>query len=136
MANQVDETARRHGEGFLASARANFRSIEQFLDHLKETIAKRHQGAYELVLEEEMRRSAANACDVLYSVHNAGGGILSLRFTMVGERADMILFQGHQRSALNQAQPKTGPVDQHVYRMGEMDELKKVVQRRIDAFLA
>lgn len=136
MANDADEAADRRGEEHLAAARTNFRPIEQFLGHLDGAVVRARPGSYALTLTEAMRRSAINACDVLYTLRGAGEETLSLRFTMVGDRADMLLFQAHQSSVFSGAQPKSGPVDQHVYRMGEVEELKRVVERRVTAFLA
>ena len=135
MVHDAQGTRGLPGDGYLDRARANFSPIALFLEQLDQTVMKQPPSC-ELRLVEAMRQSAVNTCEVLYTVQGAGDRILTLRFTMVGEAAEMILFQSHQSAGLKGVPPKGGPVDQHVYRMEEREALTKVVQRRITTFLA
>ena len=135
MANHVHGTTGRHRESCLDLARANFKPVEQLLEQLNDLIVKGHDGAYEIELKDGMRETAMNTYNVRYSLHNAGEARLSLSFIMAGENADMILFQGHERSVPRNVQANPGQVDQHVYRLSEMDELKIAVQDKMLAYL-
>jgi hypothetical protein len=62
--------------------------------------------------------------------------LLSLTFIVTGANADLILLQGHQRSAARDVSAKPGQFDQHVYRLEELDELKEAVREKIIDHLA
>ena len=97
MINHVHGTMGWHRESHLDLARANFKPVEQLLRQINDEIAKEHNGACEIELKDDMQENARNSYAVRYSLHGAGDARLSLSFTMAGENADMILFQGHER---------------------------------------
>lgn len=131
-----NETRRQLNEAHLAAARANFQPLEELFRLLNEVAVEGHGRAYEVERESEMRSVAHGTCDVVYAVRHPSEKRLLIRFTMVGENADRILFQVQQRSSDGNEETGAGAVDPHVYRLGEMDELKKVVRNRIVVFLA
>ena len=82
-----------------------------------------------------MHKLAENAYTVRYSLRQPDDVRLSLTFTVVGENADLILVQGHERSGPRDIRANPGQVDQHVYRLEQIDEIKHAVQEKILAHL-
>jgi len=77
-----------------------------------------------------LHKTAKDTYEVRYSLHGKGDARLSLTFTLAGENADKILFQGHERSAPRDVSANPGQVDQHVYHLDEMTELMRPFRRR------
>ena len=82
-----------------------------------------------------MHKVAENAYTVRYSLRRPDEVRLSLTFTVVGENADLILVQGHERFGPRDIRANPGQVDQHVYRLEQIDEIKHAVQEKILAHL-
>jgi hypothetical protein len=82
-----------------------------------------------------MQQTAQNAYAVRYSLRYPDEARLSLTFTVVGEDADLLLMQGHGRSVPRDIRANPGQIDQHVYRLDEIEEIKAAVQQKISAHL-
>ncbi len=82
-----------------------------------------------------MHKLAENAYTVRYSLRQPDDVSLSLTFTVVGENADLILVQGHERSGPRDMRANPGQVDQHVHRLEQIDEIKHAVKEKILAHL-
>lgn len=136
MAGHGDDTRDRPGEAHLARARANFEPIAACLEQIRSEGALGQGVGCELGLKDAMRFVAANTCDVLYAVRHPSGRSMLLRFTMVGEGADRVLFQVQQRSSEGEEVVNGGVVDPHVYHLNEVDDLAKAIRTRIHVFLA
>ena len=115
----------------LTVARRKFEPVARVLDHLSKEIGKEH--AARLKQGGEMQQTAQNAYQVRYSLRLPDEARLSLTFVMVGEDADLMLVQTNQGSRDVRANP--GQVDQRVYRLDEIDEIKQAVQEKITAHL-
>jgi hypothetical protein len=115
-----------------AVAHEHSKCIERVLDHVGRAIADRH-GRTPAFQRRDVKQTARNTYDVEYLM-GWYGSQLSLRFIVTGENADLVLFQSRERR--EQADPKEpGEVDQHVYRLEEMDHLKQVVEDKIVSHL-
>jgi hypothetical protein len=68
--------------------------------------------------------------------HGKDDDRLSLTFTLAGEEADKILFQGHERSSPRDVSANPGQVDQHVYQLDELADLMRAVQKKVAIHLA
>ncbi len=85
-------------DGRLGVAQAKFMPVAQVLDGLARDIEKEHGRSAVLKRRGTMNKLAENAYTVRYSLRQPDDVSLSLTFTVVGENADLILVQGHQRS--------------------------------------
>ena len=64
-----------------------------------------------------------------------GKSQLSLRFIVTGENADLVLFQIREKPKQADSKECPGEIDQHVYRLEEMDHLKEVVEDKVVSHL-
>ena len=119
----------------LGVAKAKFVPVAQVLDGIARDIKKEHGGSAVLKRRGAMHKLAENAYTVRYSLRQPDDVRLSLTFTVVGENADLILVQGHERSGPRDIRGNPGQVDQHVYRLEQIDEIKHAVQEKILAHL-
>lgn len=122
-------------DGRLGVAQAKYLPVAQELDGIARDIRKEHGGSAVLKRRGEMHKLAENAYTVRYSLRQPAEVRLSLTFTVVGENADLILVQGHERSGPRDIRANPGQVDQHVYRLEQIDEIKHAVQEKILAHL-
>ena len=60
---------------------------------------------------------------------------MSLTFYVVGDEADLILLQGQEQSSPRDIRADPGQVDQHVYRLERVEEIKEAVQEKVVAHL-
>ena len=119
----------------LGLARARFIPVAQMLNGIVRDIETEHGCSVVLTPRDAMHKLAENAYTVRYSLRQLDDVRLSLTFTVVGENADLILVQGHQRSGPRDIRANLGQVDQHVYRLEQIDEIKLAVRDKILAHL-
>jgi hypothetical protein len=119
----------------LGLVQAKFVPVAQVLDGIARDIAKEHGRSAVLKRRGAMHKLAENAYTVRYSLRQPDDVRLSLTFTVVGENADLILVQGHERPGPRDIRGNPGQVDQHVYRLEQIDEIKHAVQEKILAHL-
>jgi hypothetical protein len=121
-------------EGRLALARVRFEPVACMLDRLAEDIEKEHGQPAVLEQTGPMEPIAQNVCSVRYSLEYPDEARLALTFVVTGEGADLLLLQADEHDSRDiRADP--GPVDQHVYRVEEIDGIKRAVQEKIRAHL-
>src|SRR5829696_9248026 len=63
--------------------------------------------------------------EVTYSIPHSEDAPLSLTFIVTGDDADTILIQGRQRSTAGEVNAAPGQLDQRVYRLDRLNELKE-----------
>lgn len=131
----VQDESEQRVESGLALARSNFEPIGRFLDRMGALIAERYEPAAELRRRGEMQPAAQDAYEVRYSLRHADNARLALTFIVAGEQADRILLQGHERSAPRDLRADPGQVDQHAYRLDEIEELKDAIREKIASHL-
>jgi hypothetical protein len=119
----------------LALAEAKFGPIARVLDRLSEDVEKEHGRSAVLKRRSAMQQTARNAYVVQYSLRHPDEAQLSLTFIVIGEDADLLLMQGHERSGPRDFRADPGQVDQHVYRLEKIEEIKAAVQQKITAHL-
>ena len=119
----------------LSLARARFMPVAQVLNGIARDIKKEHGRPAVLKQRGAMHKLAENAYTVRYSLQQPDEARLSLTFTVVGENADLVLVQGPERSGPRDTRANPGQVDQHVYRLEQIDEIKHAVQEKILAHL-
>jgi hypothetical protein len=131
----AQDKAEQPRESRLALARSNFEPIGQFLSQMGAAIAKEYEGSAELEPRGKMQPIAQHLYEIRYSLRHADDARLALTFIVTGERADLILLQGHERSGPRDLSANPGQVDQHAYRLDEVEELKEAVREKIVAHL-
>ena len=124
-------------DSWLSNSIAHERSkcIERVLDDVGRNIADKH-GRTPAVERRDVMQTARNTYEVEYLLRGCRNRQLSLRFILTGEKADLVLVQ--TRETPEQAKLKKddpGEIDQHVYRLEEMDRLKGVVEKKIVSHL-
>lgn len=119
----------------LALARSNFAPIARFLNRMGEVIAKEYGESAQMECRGELQPMARNAYETRYSLRHTGGARLALTFIVTGQEADLVLLQGHERSGPRDPSANPGPVDQHAYRLDEIEELKEAMREKIIAHL-
>ncbi len=119
----------------LGLAREKFMPVAQVLDSIVRDIEREHGRSVVLTPRDAMHKLAENAYTVQYSLHQPDDARLSLTFTVVGESADLLLVQGQERSGSSDVRANPGQVDQHVYRLEQIDEIKLAVRDKILAHL-
>ena len=122
-------------DGRLGLAQAKFLPVAQVLDGIAKDLEREHGHSAVLKPRGVMHKLAENAYAVRYSLRQPDEVRLSLTFTIVGENADLILVQGPERSGPRDARANPGQVDQHVYRLEQIDDIKHAVQEKILAHL-
>jgi hypothetical protein len=122
-------------EGRLALARVRFEPVACMLGHLAEDIEKEHGQPAVLEQTGPMEPIAQNVCSVRYSLGYPDEVRLALTFVVTGKSADLLLLQAQEQSDPRDIRADPGPVDQHVYRVEEIDGIKQAVQEKIRAHL-
>ena len=128
MPTQVD-----HGR--LALVQAKFTPVAQVLDHLAKDIEKDHGGSAELRQRSPMEVTAQNVYAVRYSLRHPDDVRFTLTFIVTGEDADLLLVQAQERTGPRDIRAHPEQVDQHVYRLDEIDTIKQAVQDKIRSHL-
>ena len=121
-------------QGRLALARVKFEPVACMLDHLAKDIEKEH-GRVVLQQRSPMESTAQNVCSVRYFLRYPDDVRLALTFIVTGEIADLLLLQAQERSGPRNMKANSGPVDQRVYRVEEVEDIKQAVQEKIRAHL-
>jgi hypothetical protein len=122
-------------QGRLALAQAKFEPVAQVLDHLAKEIKKDHGRSAELKQRSPMQQTAQNVCEVRYSLRHPDDVRFALTFIVTGEDADLLLLQDQERSGSRDIRARPEQVDQHVYRLDEIDTIKQAVQDKIRSHL-
>ncbi|GEO19282.1 hypothetical protein [Microvirga aerophila] len=117
----------------LALAQEKFEPIARVLDRLSEDVEKEHGHSAVLERRSAMQQTAQNAYAVRYSLQCPDEARLSLTFIVVGDDADLLLMQRHDRSDPRDLRANPGQVDQRVYRLEQIEEIKAAVQQKITA---
>ncbi len=128
MHTQVD-----HGR--LALAQAKFTPVAQVLDRLAKDIEKDNGGPAELKQRSLMEVTAQNVYTVRYSLRHPDDVRFALTFIVTGEDADLLLLREQEHPGPQERQSNPGQVDQRVYRLEQIDEIKEAVQAKIVAHL-
>lgn len=122
---------RTKGDERLALAQAHFDPVARVLDRLASDIEKEYGRFAVLERRGSMQQMAENAYSVRYSLRHPDEARLSLTFIVTGEDADLLLVQGHERSGPRDIKANPGQVDQHVYRLREVEDIKAAVKEKI-----
>ena len=122
-------------QGHLARARVKFEPVAQALNRLAKDIEKEHGRSAVLEQRTPMEPTAQNACAVRYSLRHPDEARLSLTFIVTGEDADLLLLREQERSGPQDIRSNPGQVDQRVYRLEQVEEIKEAVQAKIAAHL-
>src|SRR3954452_21931605 len=118
----------------LALARARFKPVTRALDEVSKDL-KRHLGRSAVLQQETpMQQISQSASRVQYVLPNADQDRLSITFIIVGDEADCVLLQHHDSGAPD-SRANPGKVDQQVYRLDRVDEIKQAVREKISAYL-
>ena len=121
--------------GHLARARARFEPVAQALTRLAKDIEREHGRSAVLEQRTPMEPTAQNACAVRYSLRHPDEARLSLTFIVVGDEADCVLLQAQERLGPSDKRTNPGQVDQHLYGVEELDDIKAAVREKISAHL-
>ena len=111
-------------EGRLALARVRFEPVACMLDRLVRDIEKEHGPSAVLEQKGPMEPTAQNVCSVRYSLRHSDQAGLALTFVVTGESADLLLLQAQEQSGPEDIRADPGSVDQHVYRVEEINGIK------------
>ena len=114
-----------------ALAQAKFKPVARVLDHLSEDLRKEYGQPAALSRRGGMEQTAHNAFAVRYALRQPNESQLSLTFRIVGDDADLLLLERHERSSPRDITADPGRVDQRVYRLGEVEEIKAAVKEKI-----
>ena len=115
----------RFNESGLKQARANFEPLRRFLDSLSQVIVRKYD-RHASIKQQGIQETARNTYDVRYSLNQAGRERLSLDFILTGDNADLVLLQDNKLGAR-----EVGQVDQRVYRLDQIDDLKAAVEEKV-----
>jgi hypothetical protein len=72
-----------------------------------------------------MKPTAQNAYTVRYSLQHPDDVRFALTFTVTGEEAELVLLQSQERAGPQDIRANPGQVDQRVYRLESIDEIKE-----------
>jgi hypothetical protein len=117
-------------ESRLERASAKFEPLRRFLDHLSRVIVRNYD-RHATLEQQDIQETARNTYDVRYSLHCAGRDRLSLGFILTGDNANLVLLQDNQPGSEENA----GPVDQRVYRLDQIEDLKAAVEEKVISHL-
>ena len=117
--------------GRLARAKVKFAPVARVLDRLAKDLEKEHGRAAVLEQRSALKQMAGSAYTVRYALRHRDEVRLSFTFIVVGEDADLILLQRQEHSGPRDIRGNPGQVDQQVYRLKKIDELKEAVQEKI-----
>ena len=117
--------------GRLARAQAKFEPVARVLDRLSDDLEKEHGRSAVLECRSPMEATAQNAYTVRYSLQHPDDVRFALTFTVTGEEAELVLLQSQERTGAQDIRANPGQVDQRVYRLESIDEIKEAVQERL-----
>jgi hypothetical protein len=119
----------------LALARAKFEPLARALDRLAKDIGKDHGWSVTLKPRSPLQPTAQNAFTVRYSLRHPDDERFALTFVVTGDDADLLLVQAQQHVGRQDNPAHPGQVDQRVYRLENIDEIRRVVEEKINAHL-
>lgn len=119
----------------LTLARAKFKPVARALDEVAKDLERDHGQSAVLRQKSPMQQIGQSACAVQYDLLNPDEDRLSLTFIVVGDEADCVLLQHKERSGSTESGADPGQVDQRVYQVEKLDELKTAVREKISAHL-
>ena len=119
----------------LAVARAKFEPVARALDRLAKDIGKDHGQSVTLKPRSPLEPTAQNAFTVRYSLQHPDNDRFALTFVVTGDNADLLLVQAQQHVGPQDNPAHPGQVDQRVYRLENVDEIRQVVQEKISTHL-
>ena len=120
----------RFNESGLKRARANFEPLRRFIDNLSQVIVRKYD-RHASLKQQGIHETARNTYDVRYSLRSRGMDRLSLDFILTGDNADLVLLQDNEPVAGETRRQ----VDQRVYRLDQIDDLKRAVQDKVISHL-
>ena len=115
----------------LQLASAKFEPVEHFLNRMSKELAREYGQSILVQRRGRMQPTALNTFEVRYSIPHPEDAPLSLTFIVTGEKADTILLQGPQRSTTGEISAAPGQLDQRVYRLERLGELKEALREKI-----
>src|SRR3954471_3406671 len=92
----------------LALARAKFRPVARALDDVSKDFKQDHGQSAILQQKSPMQPISQNACRVQYPLQDPDEAPLWLTFVVVGDEADSVLLQGHERSGRSDSSADPG----------------------------
>ena len=119
----------------LARAQARFEPVARVLDRVAEDIKKEHGSSAVLKQRGPMESAAQNAYEVRYSLRHPDGVRFALTFIVTGEEADLLLLEAQERSGPENIKVNPAQVDQRVYRLEKIEEIKEAVLEKISTYL-
>ena len=124
-----------HDRAHLALAQAKFRPVARALEDVSKDFEQDHGQPVVLQQQSPMQPISQNACKVQYALQHLDEAPLSLTFLVVGDEADCVLLQGQECSGPLDSRAEPGQVDQHVYRVDDLNDIKSAVRNKITAYL-
>lgn len=121
--------------GRLALARAKFEPVAQVLHRVAKDIEKDHGRSAVLEQRGPMQQMAQNVCAVRYSLRHPDDVRFALTFIVMGEDADLLLLQAQERAGPPDIRTNPGKIDQRVYRLEMVEDIKQAVQEKIISHL-
>ena len=122
-------------QGRLTLARAKFQPVARVLDRLARDIETDHGRSATLKQRGPMEPAAQNAFTVRYSLQHPDDARFAITFVVTGDDADLLLVQTQQHTSPKDIMADPGQVDQRVYRLEKIDEIRRAVQEKISTHL-
>lgn len=122
-------------QGRLTLARAKFEPVARVLDRLARGIETDHGRSATLKQRGPMEPAAQNAFTVRYTLGYPDEVRFALTFVVTGDDADLLLVQTQQHTGPKDVMADPGQVDQRVYRLEKIDEIRRAVQEKISTHL-
>lgn len=122
-------------QGRLTLARAKFEPVARVLDRLDRGIETDHGRSATLKQRGPMEPAAQNAFTVRYTLGYPDEVRFALTFVVTGDDADLLLVHAQQHTGAKDIMADPGQVDQRVYRLEKIDEIRRAVQEKISTHL-
>lgn len=116
-------------------ARAKFEPVARVLDRLARGIETDHGRSATLKQRGPMEPAAQNAFTVRYTLGYPDEVRFALTFVVTGDDADLLLVHAQQHTGAEDIMADPGQVDQRVYRLEKIDEIRRAVQEKISTHL-
>ncbi len=113
-------------ESRLERASAKFEPVRLFLDYLSQGIVRKYD-QHATLEQQDIQETARDTYDVRYLLRRGGEDRLSLDFILTGDNANLVLLQDNQPGVPE----RVGRVDQRVYRLDQIDDLKAAVEEKV-----
>lgn len=122
-------------QGRLTLARAKFEPVARVLDRLARGIETDHGRSATMKQRCPMEPAAQNAFTVRYTLGYPDEVRFALTFVVTGDDADLLLVHAQQHTGAEDIMVDPGQVDQRVYRLEKIDEIRRAVQEKISTHL-